>query len=250
MSYEEAERNDMIIEYSPMVKYIAYRVHSSLPDNAVEMNDLINTGIIGLIDAISKFDPKRGISFKYYAEMRIKGEIIDSLRQMDWLPKSVRKLQKDIDRAVCSLQATHGRVPDNQEIADYLKIPLNEYHKILYKTKGMSIGHFSEWSSENFSDPILKTTEDHRSPDPVKLIQKKELLETLEKELEKLSQQEKLVLSLYYYNELTLKEIGNVLDISESRVSQIRTKILFKIRKNLLLKNLRPLDDEGVIING
>lgn len=248
--YNEIDRNAMILQYSPLVKYIASRIYSSIPDNSVDLSDLINTGILGLIDAINKFEIERGIPFKNYAETRIRGEILDSLRHLDWLPKSIRKYQKDIDKAIIILQSKKGREPTDKEISDYLGVSLEEYHKLIYKTKGISLSYFSEWSSSDFDDSIIKTKENTRSPDPVKCLERKELIEILAQEMDNLSNQEKMVLSLYYYNELTLKEIGKVLDISESRVSQIRTKTLYKIKKKLLGRNIQSAEFMGEIANG
>jgi len=200
-------RDEMVKKHLKLVSYIASRLAIGLPD-WIDKRDLISSGVIGLIDAVNNFDPSRGIKFETYAKTRIRGAIIDELRALDWIPRSTRSKSKEIERAISDIIKRIGRFPTDEEIADGLGWDMDKYYKVL--------GQVSVTALLSLDD-----------------IEKRELIETVTDILTKLSEQERLVIALYYYEELTLREIGMVLDVTESRISQIHTSAIFKIRVKL-----------------
>ena len=231
------ERECLIEEYIPLVKYLAHRISIKLP-NHVEIDDLINSGIIGLIDAIEKFDPSRGIKFKTYAEFRIRGAIFDGLRSLDWVPRSVRKQKKMVEQSYAQLEQKLGRHATDEELSESLGLELGEFYKILDNLKGVSLGKFVELNNnDNQSmmdgEAAIAFIPDRSTDDPYHKFQKHELTEILADAIRNLPDKERYVVSLYYFDELTMKEIGTVLDITESRVSQLHTKSMLRLRDHL-----------------
>lgn len=229
-------REQLILNYSPLVKYVAGRLSSNLPQN-VETSDLISYGVFGLIDAIEKFNPERGIKFETYAIARIKGAIIDELRAMDWVPRSVRARAREIEGAFITLENRLKRLPSDDEVAEHMSITKKEYHDILTKLSYTSVVSFEEiWSGGSDRDeknsPVA-TIKDETAEDPVQVFESAELKEILAKAIERLPDREKVVIALYYYEGLTLKEIGAVLGVTESRVSQLHTKAVLRLRARL-----------------
>ncbi len=238
------DRNDLILEYAPYIKYLAHRLASRLPDS-ISVDDLISVGVIGLIDAIEKFDPSFKTKFKTYAEFRIKGAMIDELRSMDWIPRSVRKKSQMLEDAYLRLESKLGRAPDDNEVAEELGLNLDEFYKLLDQAKGVTLFPLEIWSGvdENDTTDLRDSSNFYWGEDPVSLIDEKEKRILLAKALEQLSEKERLVLTLYYYEELTMKEIAHIMGYTESRISQIHTKAILKLKvkiKKLLQKNLYP----------
>ena len=208
---------------------------SGLPAH-VEEGDLVSYGLLGLIGAIERFDPERDIKFETYAISRIKGSIIDELRSMDWVPRSVRARARDIERAIAELERKMMRAPNDEEIAGKLGITEEEFQESLLEISRSSIAALDElWTSSVSGDPValIDTLEDPDAPEPQAAMSQTELREALEEAIARLPEREKLVVTLYYYEELTLREIGEVLGVTESRVSQLHTKAILRLKARL-----------------
>jgi RNA polymerase sigma factor for flagellar operon FliA len=230
-------RDQLILNYSPLVKYVAGRVASSLPQT-VDTADLISFGIFGLIDAIEKFDLERAIKFETYAIARIKGAIIDELRALDWVPRSVRSKAREIEAAYARLQNELRREPTDKEIAEAIGVTPSEYKAILTKLSYTSVVSFEEalprrGEHEEGGQSALSSIPDERAEDPVAVFESVEMKDILADAIERLPDREKTVVTLYYYEGLTLKEIGQVLGVTESRVSQLHTKAVLRLRGRL-----------------
>jgi RNA polymerase sigma factor for flagellar operon FliA len=229
------DKERLILEYAPTIKYIAQRVAARLPPH-IALEDLINAGVIGLIDAIEKYDSSRDNTFKTYAEFRIRGAMLDELRSLDWVPRSVRQKETAIERAYAALERQLGRSAQDQEVAELLGIELEEFYDWLNQVRGVSLLSLEapglravDGETVNLLD--LVAANDAQGPEQV--VQARRIKELIAEAIDDLSYQEKVVISLYYYEELTMKEIGKVLDITESRVSQIHTKSILHLRARL-----------------
>jgi RNA polymerase sigma factor FliA len=234
-----AERDELILEHLPQIKYIAQRISTKLPSH-VELNDLVSAGILGLLDAIEKFDPSRGVKFKTYAELRIKGAILDSLRNLDWAPRSLRKKSKDLERVYRELEQRLGRPATDKEVCEEMEISLEEFYELVDQIKGLNLGSFQELSGpdeEKNSEPLVKYVPDAPHLDPFFIFHKSEIQNILSTAIDTLPKKERLVVSLYYFDELTMKEIGRVLGVNESRVSQLHTKAMLRLRTKLRKMN-------------
>ncbi len=232
---EQKIRDYFVIKYAPLVKYVAGKVSMSMPQN-VEFEDLIAYGVFGLIDAINKFDPSRGIKFKTYAMTRIRGAIFDELRSIDWVPRSIRQKAKQIELVISELENKLGRTVDDEEIAKELGISNEEFQVLLNKLSGASILSLNDiWYLGDDSDEmsIIETLEAPENMNPDILIEKEEIRDHIVDAIKKLPDKERKVIVLYYYEDLTLKEIGAVLDVTESRVSQLHTKAIMRLRGRL-----------------
>jgi RNA polymerase sigma factor FliA len=232
---EKADRDRLILTYAPLVKYVAGRLGSGLPAH-VEEADLISYGLLGLISAIERYDPDRDIKFETYAIVRIKGSIIDELRALDWVPRSVRSRAREIERAIAELESKLGRAPTDDEIAAKIGISEEELGESLTDISRSSIAALDElWSGGPDGDQVslLDTLEDTNGPRPSEALDETEIRETLADAIARLPEREKLVITLYYYEELTLREIGEVLGVTESRVSQLHTKAVLRLRSRL-----------------
>jgi len=232
---DRALRDRLILTYAPLVKYVAGRLGSGLPAH-VEEGDLVSYGLLGLIGAIERFDPERDIKFETYAIARIKGSIIDELRSMDWVPRSVRARARDIERSIAQLEAKLGRAPNDEEISSHLGITEEEFQDSLLEISRSSIAALDElWSGAGGGDPValIDTIEDPEAPEPQQAMAQTELREALGEAIARLPEREKLVVTLYYYEELTLREIGEVLGVTESRVSQLHTKAILRLKARL-----------------
>lgn len=227
-------KEKLILEYAPLIKFIAQKIAVRLPSN-IEFDDLVSSGVIGLMDAIDKYDPTRDNKFKTYAEFRIRGAILDELRAQDWVPRSVREKAKQLERAHVRLEQQLGRVPTEDEITSELNISKEEYFELLNQVKSVSILSLDEAGSFNSSDrkSILSLLESCKIPSPLTQLNLKAVKEVVTKAIEALPEKQRLVLSLYYYEDLNLKEIGDVLDVTESRVSQLHTQAILWLRRKL-----------------
>ena len=229
-------REQLVVAYSPLVKYVAGRMSSGLPAH-VEEADLISYGLEGLINAIERFDPEREIKFETYAITRIKGQIIDALRQLDWVPRSVRARAREIERAHAKLEHRLHRTPTDEEIATELGISTEEFQESLLRISNSTVVALDElWSvSDSSGDQVslLDTLQDPDAPDPEALLDASEVKDRLSDAIAALPEREKLVIALYYYENLTLREIGEVLGVTESRVSQLHTKAVLRLKSRL-----------------
>jgi RNA polymerase sigma factor for flagellar operon FliA len=229
-------RDRLIISYSPLVKYVAGRLGSGLPAH-VDEGDLVSYGLLGLIGAIERYDPDRDVKFETYAISRIKGSIIDELRAMDWVPRSVRARARDIERAIGELEARLGRAPTDEEIAAKIGLSQEELSDSLTDISRSSIAALDElWtisSSGGDQVALIDTIEDTQGPEPQAALAQTEMKEAIGEAIARLPEREKLVVTLYYYEELTLREIGEVLGVTESRVSQLHTKAILRLKARL-----------------
>lgn len=221
----------IIIEYAGLVKLVAGRLSMYLGYN-VEYDDLVGYGTFGLIDAIDKFDYNKGVKFETYASLRIRGAVLDQIRKMDWIPRSIRQKQRKMDMAYHNLEVKFGRIASDEEVASELEISVDELENWQNQTKVtniISLDEFMDQGSESKVEQSLKADFDQ----PDRILEKQELKELLIKTLETLTEKEKKVIILYYYEELTLKEISRILEVSESRISQLHTKALQKMKLRL-----------------
>ena len=232
---DDQARERLVVAYSPLVKFIAGRMASSLPSH-VDEGDLVSYGLLGLISAIDRYDPERDIKFETYAIARIRGSIIDELRALDWVPRSVRSRAREIERAIRELESKLGRAPNDEEIATKVGITPDELEESLTDISRSSIAALDElWSTSGDGDQVslLDTLEDEGSSQPAEALDETEVREALAEAISRLPEREKLVVTLYYYEELTLREIGEVLGVTESRVSQLHTKAILRLRSRL-----------------
>lgn len=228
------KRNEMIKRHLPLVSYVASRLAIGLPD-WLDKRDLVNTGVIGLIDAVNSFDPGKGVKFETYAKTRIRGAILDELRAQDWIPRSTRAKSREIERAISNLARRLGRFPMDEEIARELDWDMAKYYKALGQVSVTTLLSLDDMvNPASTGDPIRRIdTVAGDSENPLDTIEHEELVGNVVNIIEGLSEQERLVVALYYYEELTLKEIGMVMSVTESRISQIHTAAILKIRSRL-----------------
>lgn len=227
----QALREKIIIAYAPLVKTVAGRLYMYLGNN-VEFDDLVGYGIFGLIDAIDKYDYSKDIKFETYASLRIRGAILDQIRKMDWIPRTIRQKQRQIEEAAKSVEKDTGKTASDDQVAERLGISEDEYvswQSQVNVTNLISLNEFMETGSEPVSDAKHNST----FVEPEEKVSKDELKEVLQDAMEDLTEKEKKVIVLYYYEDLSLKEISNVMEVSESRVSQLHTKALMKMRKSM-----------------
>ena len=232
---DPAARDRLILTYAPLVKYVAGRMNSHLPGH-VEESDLISYGLMGLIGAVQRFDPGRQVKFETYAVARIKGSIIDELRSLDWVPRSVRARSREIERKATELEHKLQRAPTDEELAAALGMELADFQAAITQISNSSIIALDEtWSVSSGGEPLslIDTIGDSRPNNPIDLLEVTELRDTLADAIAKLPEREKIVVALYYYDGLTLREIGEVLGVTESRVSQLHTKAILRLKGRL-----------------
>ncbi len=224
-----AARDHLIVSYSPLVKFIAGRVGAGLPAS-VDPGDLVSSGVIGLIDALERFDPAQGVKFETFATPRIRGAIYDGLRQLDWVPRSVRTKARDVQRAISEFENVNGRSPSDPELADQLGIPREQLDRWLSSIASTTVGPL-ERALDAGAEPVALSGDVPVMPSAI--VEHQELSELMRREISKLPEREKLVLSLYYDEGLTLAQIARVLGVSESRVPQLHSKSVLHLRSRL-----------------
>jgi RNA polymerase sigma factor for flagellar operon FliA len=227
MSPEERDRK--LVEYLPMVRYMARRIHERLPQH-VEMDDLVSAGACGLIDAFSKFDHSRNVQFKSYAQFRIRGAILDSLRELDWSPRELRRKGRAVEEATRMLTQRMGRAPQATDIALAMEMSLTDFQQLQGRLKGLEIGSLHAERCEDSDEEELAFLPASPLEDPLFRCLQGESKQLLIDAIEELPEKERLVLTLYYYEELTMREIGLTLGVVESRVSQIHSAAVAKLR--------------------
>ncbi len=227
-------RNEQILKYAPLVKYIVARIWRKLPDHVIDQEDLIQAGIIGLMSALEKFDGNRDVQFETFARFRIRGAVLDELRIRDWLPRSARNKNQRLARAFDELQRELGRSPEDDEVSRHMGISLEEYFKLLDEAKGVSLvsredlppGYLENHKPSDFMETV-------ESGNPLAALLSTQTRERLKEAIDALPEKQRLVLSLYYYEELTMKEVGKVLNLTESRVCQLHSKAVLHLRSVL-----------------
>jgi RNA polymerase sigma factor for flagellar operon FliA len=229
-------KEQIVLEHTPLIRYIVNRIAVRLPSH-IDLDDLYNTGVIGLMDAIEKYDPEKNCKFKTYAEFRIKGAILDQLRSLDWVPRSVRQKSRKLERAYGEVEQRLGRSATDDEVADSLGLEIDKFHTLLNQVRGISLINLEEIRGTNsdgdragtFADII----EDVHSENPFASLKLLETKHVISDTIGTLPEKERLVISLYYYEDLNMKEIGGILGITESRVCQIHTKAVMRLRSKL-----------------
>lgn len=222
------------MKYAPLVKNIVGRMAFKLPIDAADHEDLINVGIMGLMEALDKFDQNRNVQFETYARFRIRGAILDELRSRDWVPRSIRHKDSKLEKALDSLKKILGRPPDEHEVAAHLGITLEAYFKLLDDTKSIPIVSQEDLTPDYISShSVSDVMEAVDRGNPLDLIAGEELKNHLKKVIDDLPVKEKMIISLYYYDEMTMKEIGRILDLTESRVCQLHTQAVLRLRSTM-----------------
>lgn len=225
-------REQLILEHLPQVKLIARRIHERLPVS-VSLDDLISTGILGLIAAIDRYDPAHDVKLKTYAEYKIRGAILDSLRELDWAPRQQRKRAKLIESAIAVLEQRFQRSPTEDEIANHLNLSMEEYQDWLSDARGLTLGSLENSGTEEEGRDLLRYVSDTEESWPSYLFERSELERLLARSIDRMPHIEKTVLSLYYYEELTLREIAQVVDLHESRISQLKSQAILRLRSQM-----------------
>jgi RNA polymerase sigma factor for flagellar operon FliA len=226
------DREQLILDHLPQVRLIARRIHERLP-GSVSLDDLVSTGIVGLISAIDHFDPKMNVKLKTYAEYKIRGAILDSLRGMDWAPRQQRKRVKQIEATINVLEQRLKRAPSEEEIAAELNLSMEDYHEWLIDVRGINLGSLEGSGGEDEGRDLLRFVSDNEENWPSRLLERSELERLLAEAIERMPYVERTVLSLYYHEELTLREIAKVVKLHESRVSQLKSQAILRLRSNL-----------------
>jgi RNA polymerase sigma factor FliA len=229
MAADTSERDRLILEHLPQVRLIARRIHERLPES-VNLDDLISTGVVGLISAIDRFDPTHNVKLKTYAEYKIRGAILDSLRGLDWAPRQQRKRAKQIEAAISSAEQRLHRQPSEEEVAKELGLSMVEYHDWLVDVRGVNLGSLENSAPEEEGRDLLKFVSDKEENWPSRLVERSELQRLLAEAIEKMPQIEQTVLSLYYHEEMTLREIARIVDLHESRISQLKSQAILRLR--------------------
>jgi RNA polymerase sigma factor FliA len=230
-----AERDQLIIRYAPWVKYIALRMAAKLPAH-IQAEDLMSAGIIGLIDALDKFNPTREVQFKTYAQIRIQGAMKDELRALDWASRSMRQKVKRLEQAYATLERELGRPPSSEEVASSLGIKMAAFEEMLDDVKGttlVSLEELGQGPASEDKSALLEALLTRQDQDPLEMLNLQDLKKALTVAIAELPEKERLVLSLYYFEELTMKEVGKVLNLTESRISQLHTQAVLRLRAKL-----------------
>jgi RNA polymerase sigma factor FliA len=222
-------RERLILEHLPQVKLIARRIHERLPVS-VSLDDLISAGVLGLIAAIDRYDASHDVKLKTYAEYKIRGAILDSLRGLDWAPRQQRKRAKLIEAAIATLEQEHHRMPTEEEIAAQLDVSVPEYQDWLSEARGLTLGSLENAGTEEDGCDLLRYLADSNEQWPSQVVERAELERLLAEAIEKMPQLERTVLSLYYYEEMTLREIAKIVSLHESRISQLKSQAIFRLR--------------------
>lgn len=238
-SWTALERETLILEHLAQVRLIARRIHERLPES-VALEDLISTGVVGLISAIDRFDPRHKVKLKTYAEYKIRGAILDSLRGLDWAPRQQRKRTKQIEAAIAAAEQRLHRAPTEEEVAAQLKLSMTEYHEWLVDIRGVNLGSLESHAGEDDGRDLLRFISDKEDYWPSRLLERAELERLLASAIEKMPAIERTVLSLYYREEMTLREIARIVNLHESRISQLKSQAIIRLRS--YIEKRWPLD--------
>lgn len=229
---DAAERERLLLEHLPQVQYVARRIHGRLPQQVL-LEDLVHAGILGLMDAVRKYDPSKNVQLKHYAEFRIRGAILDSLRLVDWSPRALRRQARRMEQAINQCKARLGRDPNETEIAEEMQVSLGSLQRLQGDLRGLDIGSLQADADEPGDREMSQTRAEATEEDPYHQALRAETKELLEKAIGELPGREREVLALYHFQELTMKQVGAMMRIGESRVSQIHTSALLRLRERL-----------------
>ena len=238
------ERERLILEHLPQVRLIARRIRDRLPDN-VSLDDLVSAGIVGLIAAVDQYDAAHNVKLKTYAEHKIRGAILDSLRGLDWAPRQRRKKAKQIEFAICRAEQRLHRIPDEDEIAAEMGVDLKEYHRWLVEVQGLNIGSLEYTSEDGEGKGLLEYLSDDQDQLPSRALERSELEQLLSAAIRRIPPMERTVLGLYYLEELTLREIAQVVDLHESRISHLKSQAILRLRADI--EKVWPNQAGGVV---
>lgn len=229
------ERDRLIEQYAPMIKHLALRIAMRLPSH-IELDDLINSGVIGLMDAIEKFDPEKGVRFETYAEFRIRGAILDELRAQDWVSRSVRQKANQLSRIYAELEQKLGRAATDEEVMGTLEMDRESFYKLLDRVRSISVINWEDITGREKLDGTKGeiASDFWKGTDPFRDMNLRRIRQLLQQAIEALPEKERIVVSMYYYADLNMKEIGDVLNITESRISQIHTKAVLRLRGKIM----------------
>ena len=225
-------KTDYVQEYAPLVKRIAHHMMSKLPAS-VQIDDIIQAGLIGLMDAVNKYEQEQGVQFETYATQRIRGAMLDELRRNDWLPRGVRRSQRRIETALHSLEQKLGRTPKEREVASELGVPLEEYQSLLQEARGCQLLYIEDFSAEDSDDGFLERNVAEAEADPLAALHDDRFRDALVGAIEKLPEREKMLMSMYYERDLNFREIAAVLEVTESRVCQLHTQAVSRLRTRM-----------------
>lgn len=226
------QQEQIVIENLPAVRHLALRIHERLPRH-VEMDDLVSAGVLGLLDAVQKYNPEKNVQFRTYAKFRIRGAILDSLRMLDWGPRELRRKARAIEESIHALTVRKGRAPSEPEIAAEMDMELGEYQQLLGELKGLEIGTLNIERSQDSDEEELAFVSSHPEDDPLFCCMRSEMQTLLASAVDELPERERLVVLLYYFENMTMKEIGLSLGVVESRVSQMRSSAVLRLRARL-----------------
>jgi RNA polymerase sigma factor FliA len=228
----EQDQNEALLKHLPMVRFVARRIHGRLPKN-IEIDDILSAGMVGLVQAFAKFDPTKNVRFASFAQFRVRGAIMDSLRRLDWASRGLRRTGRQVQQAICTLTARFGRAPSEDQVAAELKIGLNDYQKLLGDLDGLEIGTLHRKREDGSDDEELIYVPGKPEDDPLFRCMRGETQERLASAIQGLSETERLVTTLYYYEEMTVREIGLTLNLDQTKVRQIRTSAVLHLRAAL-----------------
>jgi RNA polymerase sigma factor for flagellar operon FliA len=229
---DQEERDRLLMENLPQVHYIARRIHDRLPQHVL-LEDLINAGIVGLLEAIRNYDPGRNVKISTYAKIRIQGAILDSLRDLDWSPRELRKKGRQVEQSLQRLRGVLGRAPSEIELAEDLKMNLKDLQDLLAELRGLDLGSLQAIAAEDGQEDRLQYVPNSPDQDPLYLCERSELRQYLARAIDELPERERQVLALYYFEELTMKEVGAVLGLGEGRISQIHSAAVLRLRARM-----------------
>lgn len=235
MGPDAKKREELILEHTHLIRYVAGRIAMRLPSH-ISLDDLMSAGVLGLIDAVDKFDTSKKVMFKTYAEFRIRGAILDELRAMDWVPRSIRKKSSQLENVYNQLQHRLGRPASDEEVAQEMNVSLEQFHQLLDEVKGVNLLSIDDQDSplsQLDTEQVMNALGKEDTDDPLSMLGLAELRSQVAEAIKQLPEKEKLVVSLYYYDELTMREIGEVLGYTESRISQMHTKAILRLRARL-----------------
>ena len=228
----QPDRDQLVQRFVPLVKRIAYHLMARLPAN-VQFEDLVQNGMLGLLDALDRFEEGFGAQFETYATQRVRGAMLDGLRENDWLPRNLRRELRRIEGAINALEHTHGRAPSERELADTLGVSLADYQKTLQEARGHQLVYFDDFAGEGDEDFLDRHFTDNNA-DPSNILEDKNVKELLVKAIDRLPEREKLMMALYYEQELNLREIGEVMGVTESRICQLHTQAISRLRSQFM----------------